>query len=245
MYRYKIILEYLGTGFAGWQRQNNVMSVQGLIEEAIYQFSAEKVNAFCSGRTDAGVHALGQVAHFDLSKYYEPHRVMYSINYFMRPNSVGVVDCSIVDNEFHARFSAKYRHYMYRIINRPSNLVVDFNRAWWIKNQLDLDSMQSGAEYLIGHHDFTSFRASECQAKSAMKTLTSLVIKQESDEIRIYASAPSFLHHMVRNIVGSLTKVGLNEWKPSHMKEVLEAKNREAAGITAPACGLYFLKVDY
>ena len=245
-YRYKLTIEYLGTKFSGWQRQNTVLSIQEILENAIYQFSKENVMLYGAGRTDAGVHALGQVAHFDLMKYYEPYRIMEAINHFVRPYSVGVIDCLLVDYDFHARFSAKARHYVYKIINRPGGLVVDCDRAWWIRKlYIDIESMQEAASYLIGNHDFTSFRARACQAKSPIKTLSKLEIEKNSDEIRFYFSAPSFLHHMVRNIVGSLVLVGIDKWKPTYIKDAMEAKCRTAAGTKAPACGLYFVKVDY
>ncbi|ACR47907.1 tRNA pseudouridine synthase A [Rickettsia peacockii str. Rustic] len=245
MYRYKITIEYLGTDLAGWQRQAGVMSVQQILEEAIYKFSGEQVILFGSGRTDAGVHAVGQVAHFDLSKYLEPHKIITAINYFARPYAVGVWNCELAPNNFHARFSATSRYYIYRIINRPCPSVIDLNRAWWISSPLDVPAMQQAAAYLLGKHDFTSFRASSCQSKSPIKTLTELNIIKEDEEIKLYLSAPSFLHHMVRNIVGSLVLVGKNIWQAEQIKDVLEAKDRKAAGPTAPASGLYFVKAAY
>lgn len=244
-YRYKITIEYLGTGLAGWQRQDDVLSIQQRLEEAIYQFSREKVTVVAAGRTDAGVHALAQVAHFDLIKYLDPYKVLEAINHFLRPYTIGVIDCSLANNDFHARFSAIARHYMYRVINRPTSLVIDLNRAWWIRQPLDVDAMRLGAINLIGHHDFTSFRGKYCQAKSAVKTLSKIEITQENKEIRFYLSAPSFLHNMVRNIVGSLVLVGRGVWQEKNIKNALEAKCRTAVGVKAPAHGLYFLKADY
>lgn len=245
MYRYKISVEYLGTNLAGWQRQSGVMSVQQILEEAIYKFSGEQVTLFGSGRTDAGVHAIGQIAHFDLSKYFEPYKIIRAINYFTRPYIVGVYNCELVDNNFHARFSATARHYVYRILNRPYPSVIDYDRVWWISVPLDISAMQKSSLYLLGKHNFTSFRASSCQSKSPIKTLTKLNIIKENEEIKLYFSAPSFLHHMVRNIVGSLVLVGKNIWQAEQMQQVLEAADRKAAGPTAPACGLYFIKADY
>lgn len=245
MYRYKITIEYLGTNIAGWQRQSEVISIQQILEEAIFKFSGEHVTLFASGRTDAGVHAFGQVAHFDLSKYLEPHNIITAINYFVRPYAVGVWECELASGNFHARFSAIARHYVYKIINRPYPAVIDLNRAWWISATLDVAAMQQAATYLLGKHDFTSFRASSCQSKSPIKTLTKLDIIKEDESIKLYLSAPSFLHHMVRNIVGSLVLVGKNVWQAEEIKKVLEAKDRKAAGPTAPACGLYFIKADY
>ncbi|XVN41123.1 MAG: tRNA pseudouridine(38-40) synthase TruA [Rickettsia endosymbiont of Argas persicus] len=244
-YRYKITIEYLGTNLSGWQRQSGVMSVQQILEEAIYKFSGEQATLFASGRTDAGVHAIAQIAHFDLSKYLEPYKIIRAVNYFVRPHLVGIVNCELVSKNFHARFSATARHYIYRILNRPNPSVINHNRVWWISILLNVAAMQESGKYLLGKHDFTSFRASSCQSKSPIKTLTKLDIIKEDEEIKLHFSAPSFLHHMVRNIVGSLVLVGKNVWQTEQIKEVLEAKDRKAAGPTAPACGLYFMKTDY
>jgi tRNA pseudouridine38-40 synthase len=245
-YRYKIIIEYLGTGLSGWQRQSKSLSVQQILEEAIFKFSSERTVLYAAGRTDAGVHALGQVAHFELEQYYDTYRIMEAINYFVRPHKVGVINCILVDADFHARFSAIARHYIYRIINRVGSLVIDKDRAWLIKNlDINVKQMQESANYLIGNHDFTSFRSTSCQAKSPIKTLSQLRIEKEGEEVLFYLSAPSFLHHMVRNIVGSLILVGVNKWEPYDIKRALDAKCRTAAGVKAPAGGLYFAKVDY
>ena len=244
-FRYMITIEYIGTRISGWQYQTHTDSIQGILEKAIGCFSGEKVLLHAAGRTDAGVHAIAQVAHFDLAKYHNPYKVMQAINHFVRPNLVGITACEIVDLGFHARFSAKARHYVYRIINRPSITVIDRDRAWWIKHKLDVPLMQEAAKYLIGKHDFTSFRAKICQAKSPVKTLSKIEIVEADTEIRIYISAPSFLHHMVRNIVGTLVLVGNGKWDPSDVKHALDAKDRTLADSTAPACGLYFLRVDY
>lgn len=244
-YRYKIIIEYLGTNLAGWQKQLSAMSVQQALEDSIYQFSGERIVVHGAGRTDSGVHALGQVAHFDMMKNMRPYDVMQAINHFLRSYNIGIIDCDLVDKDFHARFSARQRHYVYRIINRPGQIIVDLDRAWWIRQPLNVGAMQEAALLLIGTHDFSSFRAKYCQSKSPIKTLSSLLISQEDQEIKIYFAAQSFLHNMVRNIVGSLVLVGRNIWQVSDIKKALEAKRREAAGVKAPACGLYFLKVDY
>jgi tRNA pseudouridine38-40 synthase len=245
-FRYKLTIEYIGTHISGWQFQTHIISVQGILEEAIYHFCGEKVLLHAAGRTDAGVHAVGQIAHVDLSKYYDPYRLMEAINHFAKQHTVGIIACEIANLDFHARFSAKARHYVYRIINRPGRTIIDQERAWWIKHKLDVDKMRESAKYLIGNHDFTSFRAKICQAKSPIRTISKIEIVQTgAEEIRIYVSAPSFLHHMVRNIVGSLVLVGNGKWQPQDIQKALEAKDRAAAGITAPAYGLYFLKVDY
>ena len=245
MYRYKIILEYIGEGYCGWQKQKDLLSLQQIIEEAIFSFSKERVNVAVAGRTDAGVNAYGQVAHFDLEKYYEPRRLMQSINHFSRPHTIGVVAAETVDSDFHARFSARSRHYVYKILNRSSINIVNKNLQYWVRHHLDEQKMQEAANHLLGNHDFSSFRASECQSNSPIRTLDKINIIRKGDDIEIHISALSFLHHMVRNIVGSLVLVGCKKWHPNKMKEVLEAKDRRAAGETAPAHGLYFVKVDY
>ena len=243
--RYKLTIEYVGTGLAGWQYQNNSTSVQQIITEAIYSFSGEKVILHSAGRTDAGVHAIGQVAHFDSVKYFDPFKIMQAINHFVRPYLIGVTYCEAVSQDFHSRFTAIKRHYLYKIINRSGVVVIDKDRVWWIRQQLDIQAMREGANYLIGKHDFTSFRAKHCQAQSPIRTLDSIEIIKENFEVKVYVSAPSFLHHMVRNIVGSLALVGLGKWTPTDIKTALDVKERAAAGPTAPACGLYFLRVDY
>lgn len=245
MHRYKVILEYIGVGYCGWQKQKESLSLQQVIEDAIFSFSKEKVAVTVAGRTDAGVNAYGQVAHFDLNNYYEPRRLMQSINHFSRPHTVGVVFAEEVNLDFHARFSAKSRHYVYKILNRPSINIINNGFMYWVRHDLDTEKMQEAANFLLGRHDFSSFRASECQSNSPIRTLDKIDIIRQGDIIEIHISALSFLHHMVRNIVGSLVLVGSGKWKPIQIKEVLEAKDRKAAGPTAPACGLYFLKVDY
>lgn len=245
MFRYKIVLEYLGADFCGWQRQKGHLSVQQLVEDAIYKFSQETVLTTAAGRTDAGVNAYGQVASFDLLKFHDPYKVMHSINHFCRPYSLGVVDCQLVDQNFNARFSATQRHYVYKILNRRSINIINKGLQYWVKEPLDLDSMRQAASYLIGKHDFSSFRASECQSSSPVKTLSSIKIIKSGDNIEIYVSAPSFLHHMVRNIVGNLLPIGKGDYPPEKIKEILELKDRKKAAATAPAQGLYFLKVDY
>ncbi|NRB11406.1 MAG: tRNA pseudouridine(38-40) synthase TruA [Rickettsiaceae bacterium] len=244
-FRYKIIIEYIGKGFYGWQIQENLPTIQGVIEQAILEFTKEKVAVIASGRTDTGVNAYAQVAHFDLSKEYVPYQVTSSLNHFIRPHKIGIIDCEIVSNEFHARFSAKARHYVYKILNRNGINIIDKDLKLWVKDKLDITVMRQASKYLIGKHDFSSFRAKECQAKSAIKTLSEIRVEEEGDNIDIYFSAPSFLHHMVRNIVGSLLLVGRGKWSPEKIKQVLEAKDRKLAGPTAPAYPLYFIGTDY
>lgn len=244
-YRYKITLEYLGHGYCGWQRQKEGLSIQQVIEEAIYGFSKEQVTIHVAGRTDAGVSALSQVAHFDLTRYYEPKRLMRSINHFCIGHTIGVVAAELVSQEFNARFCAKSRHYVYKILNRKSVNIVNRGLMHWVNHPLDIDAMQRASKHLLGHHDFSSFRASECQAKSPMKTLDRIEIIKCGEVIEIHVSALSFLHNMVRNIVGSLLMVGGGNWPSDKMQDVLNAKDRRAAGPTAPPEGLYFLRVDY
>lgn len=245
MHRYKITLEYIGRGYCGWQRQKESLSLQQLVEEAIFAFSKQKTDVIVAGRTDAGVNAYGQVAHFDLEKYYEPRRLMLSINHFLRPHTIGVVAAESAESDFHARFSAKSRHYVYKILNRPAINIVEQGLKYWIRQPLNIDKMQEGADFLLGQHDFSSFRASECQSNSPIRTLDEIKIIRNGDDVEIHVSALSFLHHMVRNIVGSLVIVGKGKWPPEKMREILNAKNRCAAGPTAPAHGLYFLRVEY
>jgi tRNA pseudouridine38-40 synthase len=245
MPRYKCTVEYDGTDFAGWQRQAHDMSVQQALEEAIFKFSGEDVRIHTAGRTDAGVHAFALAIHFDLVKDWDAEKVMGAINFHVRPHKVAILTCEVVSDEFHARFSAKKRYYVYRIINRRPPLVLDEGRAWFVPVALDVEKMRAGAAYMLGKHDFTSFRDSECQGKTPIKTLDEIRIVQTGELIEVYVSAKSFLHHMVRNIVGTLKFVGDGRWQPEYVKEILEACDRTKAGPTAPAYGLYFIKVDY
>jgi tRNA pseudouridine38-40 synthase len=245
MPRYKLTLEYDGTPFVGWQRQDNGMSVQQALEEAIFKFSGETVNTAAAGRTDAGVHARGQVAHADIGRAFPADEVMGAINFHMRPHPIVVVGSEEVPDDFHARFSAKKRSYVYRIINRRAPLVLDEYRAWHVPQPLNEKAMHAAAQHLVGKHDFTSLRASECQSKSPIKTLDEVRVTRQGDVVEIYVKAQSFLHHMVRNITGTLYNVGLGKWSPKDVERILEAKDRTRAGQTAPADGLYFLQVEY
>ena len=245
MPRYKIIIEYDGTKFAGWQRQLAAPSVQQAIEEAIEKFSGEIVVVHAAGRTDAGVHALGQVAHFDLDKHFPPDIIQRAINHFLRLDKIVITEAQEVDNDFHARFSAVKRYYEYVIINRKAPLALELDKAWHIRDYLDVEKMQEAANILIGKHDFTSFRASQCQANSPVKTLDEIKVFTQGQKVIFSLKATSFLHHMVRNIVGSLKLVGVGKWEVEQMAKALAAKNRSEAGPTAPACGLYFTKVEY
>ena len=245
MVRYKLTIEYDGSFFHGWQRQDNAISVQQVLEEAIFAYSGEKVIAFCGGRTDAGVHATGQVAHIDLNRADTTFTMLNAINYHLLPNPVSVIKIDSVDETFHARLSAIGRCYQYRIKNQRARLALDRGRAWWYAKPLDVKAMAQGARYLIGHHDFSSFRAKNCQAKTAVKTLDTLEVRQNSSEIVFNVAARSFLYHQVRNMVGSLVKVGTGAWFPEKIAEALKACDRAAAGPTAPAEGLYLTAILY
>lgn len=244
--RYKILIEYCGQNYYGWQKQDQLPTIQQEIESAIYAFSKQEVEVYGSGRTDAGVSAIGQVAHFDISGEFDTYKLTGSINHFLKGKNIGIKHVEKVSADFHARFSAKSRQYVYKILNRNAVPILDANSKTWIKRPLDIIKMQEAAKFLIGQHDFSSFRASICQAKSALKTLDSIeIVKIDAENIELYFSAQSFLHHMVRNMVGSLLLVGNGKWEPIDVKNALIAKSRAKAGPTAPAQGLYFLKVNY
>jgi tRNA pseudouridine38-40 synthase len=245
MPRYRLVLEYDGTGFVGWQRQENGLAVQQVVEEAIERFCGERVTLFAAGRTDAGVHALAQVAHFDLTRDATADTVRDAINFHLRPAPVAVRTAERAADDFHARFSATGRAYRYRIANRRAPLVLDRERAWWVPVPLDAVAMHRAAQGLIGRHDFSSFRAAECQADSPVKTLTALDVARDGEEVVITARARSFLHHQVRNMVGTLKLVGEGKWTADDVRRALEACDRAMAGPTAPACGLYLTDVFY
>lgn len=245
MPRYRLLLEYDGTDFVGWQRQENGLAVQQVVEEAIERFCGERVTLFVAGRTDAGVHALAQVAHFDLARDAEADTVRDAINFHLKPAPVAVRVADRVADDFHARFSAKERAYLYRIVNRRAPLALDRQRAWWVPTPLDAEAMHAAAQVLVGRHDFSSFRASLCQAKSPVKTLDVLDVTRDGEELRIEARARSFLHHQVRNMVGTLKLVGEGKWTADDVRRALAARDRAAAGPTAPACGLYLTEVTY
>lgn len=245
MPRYKLTLEYDGTGLAGWQRQTNVPSAQQHLEEAIFAYCQDETSIIAAGRTDAGVHARGQVVHADLSIDRDLYSIRQGLNYHLENKPVVVLEVEKVDDDFHARFSAKKRYYRYSIVNRPSVLVLERDRAWHLYQKLDLRAMVTASQYLIGHHDFSSFRAAGCQASGPVKTLDTLDIRRQDDQIIFEVSAQSFLYHMVRNLVGTLAEVGMGERKPADVWKILQAKDRAVAGQTAPACGLYFMKVEY
>lgn len=272
--RYKLTIEYDGTDLLGWQRQLDGPSVQEYLETAISLFmgipplSREEYALMksennrekpqfsvktrfypvqCAGRTDSGVHALAQVAHVDIEKNIDEFRLLQGLNHHLRTNKmpVSILNVEKASEDFHARFSAVGRGYIYRILNRRSFPVLENNRVWWVPYPLDIEKMRRGAAYLLGHHDFSSFRAVACQAKSPIKTLDKLEIIKDGEEIRFIVEARSFLHHQVRNMVGTLKMVGDGHLSPEAVKTILEAKDRRAAGPTAPASGLYLSKVIY
>ena len=245
MPRYRLTIEYDGSPFVGWQRQDNGASVQGALEDAIEKLSAARVTVTGAGRTDAGVHALAQVAHFDLEKPYDPAKIRDALNHYLRPAPVVVLEAAESDGEFHARFSAKARHYLYRILNRRSPPALDSGKVWHVSHRLDAEAMHHAAQALVGSHDFTTFRAAECQSLSPVKTLDRLDVSQRGEEIHIEASARSFLHHQIRSFAGSLKLVGEGKWQRRDMEKALAARDRAACGPVAPPDGLYLVRVDY
>ena len=245
MTRFVLLIEYDGRPFMGWQRQSHGPSVQQCLEEAVLKVTSEQIHVQGSGRTDSGVHASGQVAHLDIDYEITEFRLKEAINAHMRTNPVAVLDCRRAKEDFHARFSAIGRHYVYHIINRRAPLTVQKGLAWQVVPDLDVESMQRAAQALIGRHDFTSFRSVHCQAKSAVRTLDRLVIRQQGADIKIAASARSFLHHQVRSMVGCLVLVGLGRWPEDRIRETLDARNRAALGLCAPPDGLTLACVDY
>ena len=245
MPRYKLVLEYDGGPFVGWQHQKNGTSVQESVEEAVLRFCGERVRVYGAGRTDAGVHALGQVAHIDLERNARPDTVRDALNFHLKPLPVAVLSAERVPETFHARLSAKRRAYVYRIVNRRAPLALDAGRAWQVKVPLDAEAMHRAAQVLVGKHDFTTFRAKLCQAKSPVKTLDALSVARDGDEIRITARARSFLHHQVRNITGTLALVGEGKWTEHDVAKALAARNRAKGGPTAPPEGLYLTEVVY
>lgn len=244
--RYKLTLEYDGTPFCGWQYQKDCLSVQEVLEQALAVINGTAVTTYAAGRTDSGVHAYHQIVHCDLLKEWSCYQLMMALNAHIRSHPVAIIDCEIVDAHFHARFSAKQKTYLYKIINRIPHLTLTENRAWHVIKPLDIKKMQLGAQFLLGKHDFSSFRNSHCQAKTAIRTLEAVDIAQyEPETIHCMFKAQSFLHHQVRNMVGTLVDVGLHKIPPEYVKTILEAKDRTKAGPTAPACGLYLMYIDY
>ncbi|WP_076486212.1 tRNA pseudouridine(38-40) synthase TruA [Rhodobacter aestuarii] len=249
MPRYALKIEYDGGPFAGWQRQADQPSVQGAIEAALARLEPGAHTIAAAGRTDAGVHATGQVAHADLTKNWDPFRLCEALNYHLKPNPVAIVACARVDEDFHARFSANERRYLFRLVSRRAPMVLERGTVWQVQNVLNADAMREAAAYLIGHHDFTTFRATMCQAKSPVKTLDEITLEEveipHGTEFRFTLRARSFLHNQVRSIVGTLERVGAGSWAPEDVAKALAAKDRSACGPVSPPHGLYLTGVGY
>jgi tRNA pseudouridine38-40 synthase len=245
MPRYRLTIEYDGTGLVGWQRQANGLSVQEILEGAVERFCGEAVTVWGSGRTDAGVHALGQVAHLDLPRDYPPETIRDAVNFHARPHAVMVLSAVPAAPDFDARRSARLRRYRYRILNRRAPPTLERGRVWHVGTPLDVPAMAGAAEVLVGRHDFTTFRDTDCQAKSPVKTLDRLAVRREGEEIWVEAEARSFLHHQVRNMVGSLKFIGIHRWTAGDLRAALEARDRRRGGPTAPPEGLYLVEVLY
>ena len=249
MPRYALKIEYDGTSYHGWQKQKQCETVQGVLESAFSKFLDQSVKIYGSGRTDSGVHALGQVAHVDLEKKWLPEEIQGALNFFLKKTLISILEVKKVDDNFHARFSAKSRIYEYMILIRKAPLTLHNNKYWHIKKSQDIENMKAGANYLIGTHDFTTFRSSICQSNSPIKTIDSILIKEKDFPnghlIMIECKARSFLHNQVRSIVGSLEKVGSKKWEPERIKNILESKDRKECGPLAPPQGLYLRDIKY
>jgi tRNA pseudouridine38-40 synthase len=245
MPRYRLLVEYDGTDFVGWQRQDNGPSVQGAIEDAVFAFSGERVAVVAAGRTDAGVHARGQVIHLDLARPHPAVTVRNAVNFHLKPAPVAILEAERVADDFHARFDATWRVYRYLIVNRAAPLALDRRQAWHVPVPLDVAAMNAGAAHLVGRHDFTTFRAAQCQAASPVKTLSVLNVVRDGEVIAVNAEARSFLHHQVRAMVGTLKAVGEGRWAPADVAAALAARDRARCGPTAPAAGLALMRVEY
>ncbi|UGY10529.1 tRNA pseudouridine(38-40) synthase TruA [Phyllobacterium pellucidum] len=247
MPRYKLLVEYDGTPYAGWQRQENGHTVQAAIEQAIFNFCGDTISLGAAGRTDSGVHACAQVAHADLTKNWSSSKIREALNAHLviAGEAVSILNVELVGDGFDARFSATGRHYLYRIINRRPPAPLEAHRAWWVKKPLDAEAMHGAAQRLIGTHDFTTFRATQCQSKSPVKTLDRLDVTRNGEIIEIRASARSFLHNQIRSFAGTLNEVGCGRWDADDVSAALEARDRRACGPVAPPYGLYLIGVDY
>ena len=245
MPRYRVTVEYDGGPFCGWQMQDNGPSVQEALTDAIEKLSGEQVTLYGAGRTDAGVHALGQVAHFDLERSWISDKIRDGLNFHLKPDPIAILDAEAVDDEFHARFSATQRHYLYRIVTRRSPLTIERGRAWRVSVPLDAEAMSTAGQALTGTHDFTTFRSAHCQSKSPVKSIDTVDVTRADHLISIRISARSFLHNQVRSIAGSLKLVGEGKWSPEDLKAALEAADRTRCGPVAPPDGLYLVGVDY
>jgi len=245
MPRYALKIEYDGGRFAGWQKQDGPLTVQGAVHGALCRLEADIRGISAAGRTDAGVHALGQVAHCDMEKDWTPFRLAQALNYHLKPLPVAIVDAASVPGDFHARFSARERRYHYRIVCRRAPLTIDGGRAWRVPRRLDAGAMQSAARFLVGRHDFTTFRASECQARSPVRTVDAVDVTASGNDVIISVRARSFLYRQVRSFVGTLERIGAGAWPPERMLEALMARDRAACGPLAPPDGLYLAGVRY
>ena len=245
MQRYKIKIEYDGAGFVGWQRQDNGPSIQQSIEDAIDRFCGERTLVYAAGRTDAGVHAFGMVAHFDLASAPPPSVICDAVNFHLKPARIAILSANQVSDAFHARFSCIRRSYVYRIINRRAPLTIDAGAVWRVPQPLDADAMNDASQILVGRHDFSTFRAVACQSSSPVKTLDEISVVRQGDEINIRCDAPSFLQHQIRSFAGTLVEVGRGKWSADDLHNALVARDRRECGPVAPACGLYFASADY
>ena len=245
MTRWRLTIEYDGSPFVGWQRQGLGQSVQQALEEALFRMTGELARVHAAGRTDSGVHALAMSAHVDIAKTLTPHRLREGLNALVRPEPITILEVEPVADDWHARFTCVGRRYLYRILDRRPPPALDRGRVWHIGSGLDVDVMAEGAAKLLGQHDFTTFRSVHCQSKSPVKTLDSLDVSREAQEIRVRAAARSFLHHQVRSMVGCLAMVGRGQWQPDDIAKALEARDRAALGLNAPPDGLYFFEAIY
>jgi tRNA pseudouridine38-40 synthase len=245
MPRYQLLVEYDGRPYCGFQAQDTLPSVQGAIEAAVLAFSGQSLRLAAAGRTDTGVHATGQVVHIDLDRDWRPAVVRDALNAHLMPQPISILEATLADEGFHARFSAKGRRYLYRILNRRSPPALEQGRVWHVKKDIDAEAMNQAAQVLVGHHDFTTFRDMQCQAKSPEKTLDVARVWREGEAVHLVFEARSFLHRQVRSMTGSLCEVGVGRWTAADMAEALAARDRQACGPVAPSSGLYLTGVAY